>query len=129
MPDLISFDIDGTLEVGEPSGSITIDFVRTAQRNGNLIGSCSDRPISSQRQIWERLNVNVDFTALKHRLDDVKERFQADAYIHVGDTDVDEMFAREAGFRFIRVDSEAYHAWSKRVLLGHQSSDSPLQGD
>ena len=82
MADLISFDIDGTLEVGEPRGSVTIEFVRTARRNGSIIGSCSDRPLSHQRRIWERLNVDVDFTALKDRLDEVKARFDADSYTH-----------------------------------------------
>lgn len=116
MADLISFDIDGTLEVGEPPGSVAIEFVRTAQRSGSIIGSCSDRPISHQRRIWERLNVDVDFTALKDRLDEVKARFHADSYTHVGDTDVDERFAEEAGFDFIRVDTAAYRAWSDRIL-------------
>ena len=84
MADLISFDIDGTLEVGEPRGSVTIEFVRTAQRNGSIIGSCSDRPLSHQRRMWERLNVDVDFTALKDRLDEVKARFNADSYTQRG---------------------------------------------
>ena len=124
MADLISFDIDGTLEVGEPSGSITIEFVRAAQRGGNLIGSCSDRPLSYQRQIWQRLNVQVDFTALKDRLHEVKSQFPADTYTHVGDTDVDEHFAGIAGFRFIRVDSNAYHAWRDRILQQPTSDQS-----
>ena len=124
MADLISFDIDGTLEVGEPSGSVTIEFVRAAQRGGNLIGSCSDRPLSYQRQIWQRLNVQVDFTALKDRLHEVKSQFPADAYIHVGDTDVDEHFAGIAGFRFIRVDTGDYRAWRDRILQQPASAQS-----
>ena len=116
MPDLISFDIDGTLEVGEPRGSITIDFVRAAQRKGCIIGSCSDRPISYQRRIWRQHEVTVDFTALKQNLADVKTRFEADAYIHIGDTEVDEFFADKAGFHFIKVDTEAWQTWSQRLL-------------
>lgn len=116
MAGLISFDIDGTLEVGEPSGSVTIEFVRAAQRGGNLIGSCSDRPLSYQRQIWQNFNIQVDFTALKDRLHEVKSQFPADTYTHVGDTDVDEHFAGKAGFRFIRVDTRDYRAWRDQVL-------------
>lgn len=116
MPDLISFDIDGTLEVGEPRGSITIDFVRTAQRKGCIIGSCSDRPLSYQQRIWQQHDVSVDFTALKQNLDDVKARFKAESYIHVGDTDVDEFFAGKAGFRFIRVDSMEWNEWRENIL-------------
>src|SRR6266566_8855418 len=39
---LISFDIDGTLEVGDPPGLITMEMVRQAKHLGCLIGSCSD---------------------------------------------------------------------------------------
>ena len=124
MADLISFDIDGTLEVGEPSGSITIEFVRAAQRGGNLIGSCSDRPLSYQRKIWQNFNIQVDFTALKDRLHEVKSQFPADTYTHVGDTDVDEHFAGKAGFRFIRVDTNAYRAWRDQILRQHTSDQS-----
>ena len=125
MANLISFDIDGTLEVGEPSGSVTIEFVRAAQRGGNLIGSCSDRPLSYQRQIWRRLDIQVDFTALKDRLHEIKSQFPAETYTHIGDTDVDEHFAGKAGFRFIRVDTPAHRAWREQILAhpasGHSS--------
>ena len=116
MPDLISFDIDGTLEVGEPRGSITIDFVRKAQRKGCIIGSCSDRPLSYQQQLWRQHDVTVDFTSLKQNLDNVKARFKAESYIHVGDTDVDEFFAGKAGFRFIRVDTTEWAEWRENIL-------------
>ncbi len=116
MPDLISFDIDGTLEVGEPRGSITIDFVRAAQRKGCIVGSCSDRPLSFQQRLWQQHDVPVDFTSLKQNLDDVKARFKAASYIHVGDTDVDEFFAGKAGFRFIRVDTMEWAEWRENIL-------------
>ena len=116
MPDLISFDIDGTLEVGEPRGSITIDFVRAAQRKGCIIGSCSDRPLSYQRRIWREHEIAVDFTALKQNLDDVKARFKAESYIHIGDTEVDEFFAGKAGFVFIKVDTKVWREWSEGIL-------------
>ena len=116
MPDLISFDIDGTLEVGEPRGSITIDFVRAAQRKGCIIGSCSDRPLSYQKNMWREHEVTIDFTALKQNLDDVKARFKAESYIHIGDTEVDEFFAGKAGFEFIKVDTKVWLEWSKTLL-------------
>ncbi len=116
MPNLISFDIDGTLEVGEPRGSVSMEFVRIVQQHGNLIGSCSDRPISHQRHMWRHCGIQPDFTALKHRLAEVKTRFDADTYTHIGDTDVDERFALEAGFDFIRVDTHAHRTWAECVL-------------
>ncbi len=104
---LVSFDIDGTLETGEPPGAVPIDLVRRAKGLGYLVGSCSDRPVSHQQDMWERQQIAVDCTVLKHRLADVKARFQAAAYYHVGDTDTDEFFAAAAGFQFLRADAVA----------------------
>jgi hypothetical protein len=113
---LISFDIDGTLEVGEPPGIVPISLVRRAQQRGYLVGSCSDRPLSYQQAMWERVRIAADFTALKHRLDEVKARFAAAAYYHVGDTDLDQFFATAAGFRFLRADGDAHRAWSVELF-------------
>jgi hypothetical protein len=113
---LISFDIDGTLEVGEPPGIVTIALVQTAKRLGYLVGSCSDRPISYQQEMWKRLQIVAAFTVLKHRLTEVKERFQAAAYYHIGDTDNDDFFARAAGFQFLRADAAAHRAWAPTLF-------------
>ena len=113
---LVSFDIDGTLEVGQPPGIVPISLVRRAQQLGYLVGSCSDRPLSYQRAMWERVRIVADFTALKHRLDEVKARFPAAAYYHIGDTDLDQFFADSAGFRFLRADPDAPLAWSIELL-------------
>src|SRR5262249_12480549 len=85
---LVSFDIDGTLELGDPPGIITVEMVRSLKRRGYVIGSGSDRPLSYQRELWKRLQIDADFTVLKHRLAEIKSRFLAQAYYHVGDTDV-----------------------------------------
>ena len=103
MAKLISFDIDGTLEVGDPPGIVTMDMVREAQRAGYLIGSCSDRTISAQQRLWEEHGIVVEFTVLKHNLGDVAARFEADEYLHIGDTDLDMRVSQEAGFHFIQV--------------------------
>ena len=114
---LISFDIDGTLEVGIPPGIVTIATLARAKHLGYLIGSCSDRPLSHQREIWERLRIVPDFTVLKHRLADVKTAFLAGTYYHVGDTDVDHVMATGAGFTFVRADVDAVCAWSAALRL------------
>lgn len=113
---LVSFDIDGTLEIGDPPGIITIGAVHTARRLGYLVGTCSDRPVAHQRQLWERLALNPDFTVLKHRLAEVKASFTAAAYYHIGDTDVDEHFAGLAGFRFLRADAVSFRSWGPELF-------------
>ena len=113
---LVSFDIDGTLECGEPPGVVPIELVSTAKRRGYLVGSCSDRPIAYQQAVWQRLGIVADFTVLKHRLADVKARFTAAAYYHVGDSDTDALYASDAGFRFLKADAAAYRAWASELF-------------
>lgn len=113
---VVSFDIDGTLEIGDPPGIITIAAVHAARRRGYVVGSCSDRPLAHQRRLWERLELNPDFTVLKHRLAEVRAAFAAVAYYHIGDTDVDEHFAGLAGFRFLRADAVSFRAWGPGLL-------------
>lgn len=113
---LLSFDIDGTLEIGDPPGIISIALVKRARELGYLIGSCSDRPISFQEAMWGRLGVIPDFTVLKHRLGDLKIRFAAAAYYHVGDTDTDAHVAGLAGFVFLSADGAAHRTWGPQLL-------------
>ncbi len=123
---LVSFDIDGTLEIGEPPGIVPVALVHHARRLGYLIGTCSDRPIAYQRALWERLRIRPDFTVLKHRLSELKHRFQATAYYHIGDTEVDAHYATTAGFHFLRADSYAHETWS--VALFAAAPDRPIDG-
>ena len=116
MITLVSFDIDGTLELGDPPGMITIEMLRRLKRRGYLIGSGSDRPLSYQRELWKRLRIDADFTALKHRLAEIKARFPAQAYYHIGDTEVDDDLATRAGFRFLRADADAHAAWGPEIF-------------
>ena len=117
MPPLISFDIDGTLEVGDPPGVISVEMVRECKRLGYLIGSCSDRPVSYQRRLWEHLAIAADFAVLKHRLADVTAELQAEAYFHIGDSDLDHLVAGQAGFRFFRADTAVLEAWGPALFL------------
>lgn len=100
MAILISFDIDGTMEFGDPPGGITLEMVRRAKEMGFVIGSCSDRPVSSQKGLWERHNIEVQFTVPKHGLPDVKGQFDVAEYYHIGDRDTDQQYAEKAGFVF-----------------------------
>ena len=109
---LISFDIDGTLEVGDPPGVLTMDMVRSAREKEFLIGSCSDRPISTQRIIWEQHNISIDFAVGKLMLPEVKATFEADVYYHIGDReDLDKKYALEAGFEFLWPEEAVTKPW------------------
>jgi hydroxymethylpyrimidine pyrophosphatase-like HAD family hydrolase len=108
---LVSFDIDGTLEFGDPPGIITVAMVRKAKSLGWLVGTCSDRPISAQRRLWDELGVAVDFAVAKPGLLTLRARFLAHSYVHIGDTNIDEQFARHAEFDFIHVDDVHQVPW------------------
>lgn len=108
---LLSFDIDGTLETGDPPGPVTLEMVKRARDLGCIIGSASDRSITAQKAMWERNEIEVDFVANKHLLSGIKERFEVDYYLHMGDRELDRQFAREAGFEFIWMDEAATEPW------------------
>lgn len=111
MAKLISFDIDGTLEVGDPPGYITMARVRLARELGYIIGSCSDRTVGTQQRMWTEHGISVAFTVLKHHLDRVKAEFNAEQYFHIGDTNVDQYYAERAGFVYFYPDASIDHLW------------------
>ena len=100
MKILLSFDIDGTLELGDPPGGVTIEMVRRAHARGYLVGSCSDKPLSTQRAIWKKIEIEPVFVASKHQLGEVRARIEADVYYHMGDRDTDFQVAETHGFGF-----------------------------
>jgi hypothetical protein len=100
---VVSFDIDGTMCFGDPPGPVSLDVVRAVAARGHLVGSASDRARADQAGLWERHGIDVAFVGGKHHLPDVKGRFSAVRYVHIGDTEIDEHFARLAGFEFVPV--------------------------
>lgn len=100
---LVSFDIDGTLETGDPAGPLRLAFVRWAQAQGYVIGSCSDRTLGEQPVMWERAGIVPDFVSRKHELAGVRAAFGCRRFVHIGDTHVDRHFAERADFEFIFV--------------------------
>ena len=65
---LISFDIDGTMEFGDPPGILTEEVVNYFRDRGAMVGSASDRPVSSQRSMWKQYGFELDFAILKHHM-------------------------------------------------------------
>jgi hypothetical protein len=100
---LVSFDIDGTMEFGDPPGPVPAEVARELVGRGYIVGVASDWPRSSQQPLWSRHGVEPEFVGGKHHLHEVKE-FPADRYVHVGDTEVDERYALLAGFEFLHVE-------------------------
>ena len=72
-----------------------------AKEHGCIIGSSSDRPLPVQQTIWDRFDIEVSFVSAKHQLPDIKTKFPADRYYHIGDTEIDEQYAKQAGFDFL----------------------------
>ena len=102
---LVSFDIDGTLEFGDPPGPVPAGVVEELAARGVIVGAASDWPKSSQGPLWQRHGLEPQFVGGKHHLHEVREQFSADRYVHVGDTDVDERYALLAGFEFLHVEA------------------------
>ena len=101
---VVSFDIDGTMEFGDPPGPITVDLVRRVAQLGHVVGSASDRTRSNQTEAWELHGVDVAFVGGKHHLHEVRQTITAERYLHIGDTAVDHYYARLAGFDFLFVE-------------------------
>ncbi len=115
MAVLISLDIDGTVDVGDPPGPVTMEMARLAVARGHIIGSCSDRPLSTQRKIFAGHGIEVQFAVSKHMLDQVKARFVADTYVHIGDReDLDKRYALKAGFDFLWPEEATAMNWFTR---------------
>ena len=116
---VISFDIDGTLEVGDPPGKISLAHVVDAIDKGFVVGSCSDRPLSYQRGLWKEHGIQMKFTVLKQNLHEVRLKFPKHSYLHIGDTEVDEMMAKNAEFDFVHsIDDDVIDYLSKLGILG-----------
>ena len=102
---LISLDIDGTMEFGDPPGRVTTKWVKQVQEQGHLVGSASDRPLADQKRLWEENGVALDFIILKHWMEELREKFKVDEYWHVGDSQMDQVFAAQGGFTFFWAES------------------------
>ena len=126
MRRVISFDIDGTLEFGDPQGPITLAMVMRAQELGYIVGSASDRPVPVQKMLWERAGITVHFTTHKHNLDTVKAQFEADEYRHIGDTNMDELYAVMHGFEYLDVAKHFDEPW---MLLDEVGGVRPDQSE
>ena len=75
---LVSFDIDGTLEVGDPPGPVTFEMVHRARELGYVIGSASDRTRRDQQQLWANNTSRSTSSATSH-LHEIRAQFECSA--------------------------------------------------
>jgi hypothetical protein len=97
---LLSFDIDGTLEWGDPPGPLSLQMAVDAKARGYIVGSSSDRLLAEQRAMWATIDFDYDFVSHKHQLTEETSRFGCTRQIHIGDTELDKYYAELAGFEF-----------------------------
>jgi hypothetical protein len=74
--------------------------------------------VRSQRALWEEHGLAVRFTVLKQDLAVVRAEFEAEHYLHIGDSIVDRMMAEEAGFDFLHADDDDVEAFLASLLDG-----------
>jgi len=115
LKNLISFDIDGVLSVAGEPGPITLEMVKYAQELGYIVGSCSDIPVPQQRSMWKDWGIEVDFTVLKHRLEDLRSQFEAKEYYLISRRDTGD-YSLKAGFIFLPVDTTTNEPWMLDLL-------------
>lgn len=120
---VISFDIDGTLEVGDPPGQISLTYILSAIEKGYIVGSCSDRPLSYQKELWKQHNIDMKFTVLKQNLHEVRLKFPKNEYVHIGDTEVDQMMAKGADFAFVHSIDDDVLSYLSTLGLTASSTD------
>ena len=88
---VISFDIDLTICTGEDheDNAILIDpeKVSELQSLGYIVGTCSDREPSDQKQTLNALGQEPDFCIPKEMLTWARHLIPAETHLHIGDDD------------------------------------------
>ena len=96
-----SFDIDLTLQLpkdtADEHGTVPIGYLRFLQTAGHIVGTCSDREPSNQRDTMWRLGFSPDFCIPKELLDITGKLLPGARLIHVGDDDARDKEIAERG--------------------------------
>ena len=96
-----SFDIDLTLQLPEDTanehGAVPIRYLRHLQTTGHIVGTCSDREPSNQRDEMQRLGFSPDFCIPKELLDITGKLLPGARLVHVGDDDARDREIAERG--------------------------------
>lgn len=100
---VVSFDIDLTLDTGEETGLneklIDPGAIEKLQQLGHIVGTCSDRTPSDQRDLAARLNQSPHFCIPKEMLHWTARLIPGELHLHVGDSvERDQKIAEAAGW-------------------------------
>jgi len=122
---LVTFDIDGTMEFGDPIGIVTKQVVNFYRDNGVIVGSASDRTKSTQLNMWSKYGLEVDFAIVKHKIPELMTEYkQCKVFWHVGDRPVDQQIASDAGFTFFWPDQIPDLSFVQQFLTDESSASS-----
>ena len=122
---LVTFDIDGTMEFGDPVGIVTKQVVNFYRDNGVIVGSASDRTKSTQLNMWSKYGFEVDFAIVKHKIPELMTEYkQCQVFWHVGDRPVDQQIASDAGFTFFWPDQIPDLSFVQQFLTDESSASS-----
>ncbi|MEX2229883.1 MAG: hypothetical protein WEB13_09645 [Dehalococcoidia bacterium] len=108
---VVSFDIDGTLEFGDPNGPVAARLVRALQRASVVVGSASDRTVLDQARVWAAAGVEPAFVVVKNQLRRIPTDYPDRLLVHVGDRFADALEAANAGAVFVHVDALSWDEW------------------
>ncbi len=112
-----SFDIDLTLQMPEDEpgcrGPIPVSRLARLQRQGAIVGTCSDREPSDQRTAMQALDFEPDFCIPKEMLHHLAKLMPDAGLTHVGD---DDRRDREIAFK---------SGWTHRWPSHHPMSAPP----
>lgn len=84
----VSFDIDLTLNIGEEEDTTALidpSEMTRLQQLGYIVGTCSDREPTDQRETLAELGQNPQFCIPKEMLTWVKQIIPGQTHLHIGD--------------------------------------------
>ena len=87
---VVSFDIDLTLvtpdDAGESAGGVVpVGTLSVLREMGYIVGTCSDRLVTDQRQLMGDMGFEPDFCVPKSMLGPARAMLPGPSHIHVGD--------------------------------------------
>ena len=98
---MIAFDVDGTLEVGNPPGPIKLSKLKRLKEFGLIVGI-----VGSFKKVKGVLpNLDFYYPGHPHKpkyLREIRERYNPALAIYVGDEEADRLAALNAGFIYVR---------------------------